>query len=207
MHLRGREGCFQQLLVPSFPLAPWGCLEGSTSHFPLRPVPTTKPPSRSLTRSENVPSWVLTPRAGGSSPPGETAVLTLRLGGGGKTPGGLRLCRGGWMRGTRRHRACPVHYRTCSSSARAFNAFSPVSSARCLAGSSCPQPERSARLGREAEKSPRDRSAQDTERIKIWSTEVLKCQRKHEGSPGGARGEARSGLNNRLGDLDKENLC
>lgn len=112
--LRGREGFFQQLLVLSFPLALWGCLEGSTSHFPLRPVPTTKPPSRSLTRSDNVPSWVLAPRAGGSSPPGETAVLTLRLGGGGgKTPGGLRVCRGGWMRRTRRHRACPARYGTC----------------------------------------------------------------------------------------------
>lgn len=112
--LRGREGFFQQLLVLSFPLALWGCLEGSTSHFPLRPVPTTKPPSRSLTRSDNVPSWVLAPRAGGSSPPGETAVLTLQLGGGGgKTPGGLRVCRGGWMRRTRRHRACPARYGTC----------------------------------------------------------------------------------------------
>lgn len=43
--------------------------------------------------------------------------------------------------------------------------------------------------GREKLVCPRDCSAQDTEWIKIWSTEVLKCQRKQEGSPGGAAGK------------------
>lgn len=53
----------------------------------------------------------------------------------------------------------------------------------------------SPRHGREREREkllcPRDCSAQDTAWIKIWSAEVLKCQRKQEGSAGG---EACSGL-------------
>lgn len=36
---------------------------------------------------------------------------------------------------------------------------------------------------------PRDCGAQDTAWIKIWSAEVLKCQRKQEGSAGGAAGK------------------